>query len=123
MRSVENWVGKHDDTRVPDRVRIRIFERYGGRCYHSGRLIQAGEAWNLDHVIALANGGSHSEDNLAPILIDPHKEKTKADRKIQSRIYKIKKRHLGLKKPRGRPMAGTRLSGWKKRMDGTVVKR
>jgi 5-methylcytosine-specific restriction protein A len=123
MRSVKNWVGKTDDSKIPDRVRIRVFEKYKGSCYRSGIKIRSGDQWDIDHIIALVNGGSHSEDNLAPILIGPHKEKTKADRKIQSRIYKIKKRHLGLKKPKGRPMMGTKLSGWRRRFDGTVVKR
>lgn len=123
MRSVKEWIGKTDDSRIPNRVRIRIFEHWGGICHHSGRRIMAGEAWALDHIIAIANGGEHRETNLAPILIWPHKEKTKADRKIQSLIFKIKKRHLGLHKPKGRPMAGTRASGWKRRMDGTWERR
>lgn len=123
MRSVEEWIAKHDDQRIPDRVRIRVFERYGGCCYRSGARIRAGDRWDCDHIIALINGGEHRETNLAPILIDPHKEKTKADRKIQSRIYKIKKRHLGLKKPKGRPLMGTKASGWRRKMDGSWERR
>lgn len=123
MRSVEIWVGKTDDTKIPDRVRIRVFEKYGGICYRSGVKISPGDKWDCDHIIALANGGKHAEDNLAPILIIPHREKTKEDRKIQSKIYKIRKRHLGLAKPKGRPMPGTKASGLKKKMNGEVVKR
>lgn len=123
MRSVPEWCGKTDDAKIPDRVRIRVFERHHGVCHHSGLKIGPSDKWDLDHVVALANGGVHREMNLAPILIEPHKEKTKADRKIQSRIYKIKKRHLGLKKPKGRPMAGTKLSGWKRKINGKWERR
>lgn len=124
MRTVEEWVGKTDDAKIPTRVRIRVFEKYNGTCYRSGRKILPGDKWDLDHVIAIVNGGQHRETNLAPILSDePHKEKTREDRKLQSRNYKIRKRHLGLAKPKGRPMAGTKASGLKKRMDGTVIDR
>lgn len=123
MRSVEEWIGKTDDAKIPDRVKVRIFERYHGRCYLSGRVISTGDKWDCEHIIALANGGEHRESNLAPALTEPHKDKTKKDRKTQSYIYKVKKRHLGLKKPKGRPLMGTKASGWKKKLDGTVIKR
>lgn len=123
MRSVEEWIGKTDDAKIPDRVRIRVFEEYKGTCYRSGLKIKPGDKWDLDHIIAIANGGQHRETNLAPILCAPHREKTKEDRRVQSRIYKIKKRHLGLAKSKGRPLMGTKASGWKRRMDGTWERR
>jgi 5-methylcytosine-specific restriction endonuclease McrA len=123
MRSVEEWVGKTDDSKIPDRVRIRVFEKYRGICYRSGVKIMPGDDWDCDHIIALANGGRHAEDNLAPILRLPHRAKTKEDRKIQSRIYKVRKRHLGLAKPKGRPMPGTKASGWKRKLDGSWERR
>lgn len=123
MRSVKEWVGKTDDSKIPNLVRIRVFEKHHGTCYRSGLKIKPGDKWDLDHIIALANGGEHRESNLAPILRVPHREKTKEDRKVQSRIYKIKKRHLGLAKSRGRPMAGTKASGLKRLMNGTVIDR
>ncbi|MEI3853595.1 MULTISPECIES: hypothetical protein [unclassified Ensifer] len=47
--SVTEWIGKTDDEKVPPRVRLRLFEQYGGVCQLSGRKIMAGEAWDLDH--------------------------------------------------------------------------
>ena len=123
MRSVEEWWGKTDDAKIPDRVRIRVFEKYSGVCYRSSVIIKPGDKWDLDHIIALANGGQHRETNLAPILVEPHKEKTREDRKKQSKIYKIKKRHLGLSKPKGRPMVGSRASSWKRTMSGKWERR
>lgn len=78
-RSVPLWVGATDDAPVPPRVRLRIFEREGGKCWITGRKIRPGEAWELDHRIALVNGGRHAEDNLFPALKDAHREKTKGD--------------------------------------------
>jgi len=63
-RAVPLWQGKTDDAPVPKRVRLRIFERERGRCWITGRKIRPGEAWELDHRIALCNGGRHSEEEL-----------------------------------------------------------
>ena len=95
-RSVELWVGKTHDTAVPPRVRLRVFEREGGKCWLSGRKIRAGEPWELDHKIALINGGSHSEDNLAPALKDKHRIKTNADVAEKAVITRQRQKHLGI---------------------------
>lgn len=121
-RSVPEWWGKTDDTPIPDRVRLRVFERHNGICHRVGRKIRVGELWECDHIIALAIGGEHCESNLAPILKDAHKEKTREDVALKAKIYRKKAAHLGLKKSRN-PMMGSKASGWKRKMDGTVVKR
>lgn len=113
MRAVEEWIGKTDDSKVPDRVRLRIFNFHAGVCYLSGRKIQAGEKWELEHIVALCNGGRHAESNLAPALAAPHKEKTARDVAQKAKNDRIRKRHLGIKKPRT-------ITRWR-RMDGTIV--
>lgn len=108
-RAVDEWVGKTPDTKVPDRVRLRIFQREGGKCWISGRKIQAGDAWDLDHKVALINGGQHAESNLFPALRDKHREKTAADVAEKARIAKLAKRAAGIRKephPRFRKPAG-----------------
>lgn len=96
-RSVPLWVGATPDAKVPPRVRLRIWEREGGRCHISGRKIMPGEPWDLDHKIALVNGGSHSEDNLFPALLGPHRAKTAEDVREKSRVARKRKAHLGIK--------------------------
>lgn len=113
-RSVPEWIGKTDDSPVPDRVRLRIFERCDGRCHISGRKIQPGEVWHLDHIVALINGGPHSEYNLAPVLTGPHKAKTVEDVKEKAIVAKKRKTHLGIR-------AKKKKMGYRK-FDGTIVK-
>lgn len=96
MRSVPEWIADHDDQAVPPRVKARIFEREGGRCHRTGRKIRAGEPWQLDHIIALCNGGEHRESNLAPILEEPHREKTAEDMATKEKITRIRQKHLGI---------------------------
>ena len=102
MRSVPEWIGKTDDEKVPPRVRLRIFDAYGGACYLSGRKIRAGDRWDLDHIKALSAGGEHRESNLAPALVEAHKEKTKADVAIKAKTDRVRKKHLGIWKGSGR---------------------
>lgn len=99
-RSVDEWIGSSPDAKIPPRVRARVFEAHRGVCHLSKRRIRAGEAWECDHIIALCNGGQHRETNLAPALSEPHKIKTKADVREKSKIARLKKRHLGIKKDR-----------------------
>ena len=110
MRSIDEWIGKSDDSPVPAGVRLRIFDRCGGRCHVSGRLIRAGERWDLDHIIALGNGGRHRESNLAPALTAPHREKTTQDVKEMATVRRKRKKHLGIQS-RKRKIPGRRFDG------------
>jgi 5-methylcytosine-specific restriction endonuclease McrA len=114
LRKVPEWIGKTDDTQIPPRVRLRIFDRCGGICHQSGRKIQVGEHWQLDHVVALANGGGHCESNLVPVLIEPHKEKTVQDIKEKALVAKKRKSFLGIR-------AKKKRMGYRK-FNGEVVK-
>ena len=82
-RAVPEWIGKTDDSSSSSprvRVRMRDVQRFAGICYISGRTIRPGEAWDLDHIIPLINGGEHREFNLAPALKAPHREKNQRRR-------------------------------------------
>jgi 5-methylcytosine-specific restriction protein A len=63
-RSVAEWIGKTDDTPAPPRVRLRVWDRCEGKCHRCARKIPTGDAWILEHLIALINGGENRERNL-----------------------------------------------------------
>lgn len=94
-RAVKEWWGKTPETPAPPRVRLRVFQRDGGKCHISGRKIQPGEPWQLEHKIAIINGGENRESNLHPALVDKHKEKTKADLAEKSHVADRAKSHIG----------------------------
>lgn len=100
MRAVDEWIGRTDDDRPPPRVRVRIFEKHGGRCALSNRIIRPGDKWDVDHIVALALGGANRESNMAPVLRDAHKIKTRDDVAQKSKNYRVRRRHLGVEKPR-----------------------
>ncbi len=113
-RSVPEWIGKTPDEPFPPRVRLRIFERDGGKCQCGcNRVIRAGDKWDTDHAIAIVNGGENRESNGRTILTEHHKVKTKSDLKIKSKTARVRGRHLGVKKLRS-------IRSWRK-FDGTPV--
>lgn len=121
-RKVPTWAGKTDDTPAPPRVRLRIFDAYGGVCQLTGRKIMPGDEWDLDHKTALINGGSNDEENLWPVLREAHREKTAADVAQKSKERRIRSKHIGLHKPKA-ILQGSRASPWKKLLSGQVVRR
>jgi 5-methylcytosine-specific restriction protein A len=94
-RSVTEWRGKSDETRIPPRVRLRVFERHEGKCALSGRKILPGDAWDLDHITALINGGAHVESNLQPVLKDAHRKKTARDVAEKAKVARTRAKHIG----------------------------
>lgn len=110
-RNPPEWIGATPDAKVPPRVRLRIFQRYGGRCYLSDREIRPGDAWELEHRTALILGGEHREANLAPVLPEFHKAKTAAEMKVKAKTDALAKRHVGIVDPpkmQGAPFPKTR---------------
>lgn len=99
-RAVPEWIGKTDDAKIPDHVKLRVFLRDNGVCQCGCGIKINGKPWQCDHKTALVNGGEHRESNLQPLFVEHHKNKTKQDVAEKSRTYRIKSRHVGIKKPR-----------------------
>jgi 5-methylcytosine-specific restriction protein A len=112
-RSVPEWIGETPDTAVPPRVRVRVFDRKDGRCGMCGRKIPAGKRWTCEHVKALVNGGENRESNLGITCDWCLPAKNGADVAEKSSVYRQRAKHIGVK-PKGRPMPGSRASGWRK---------
>jgi 5-methylcytosine-specific restriction protein A len=81
------------------------------------------QRWELDHIIPLASGGKDDDDNLAPAHAKCHLTKTINDVGKIAKGKRMRAFHLGTKVPPQRIMPGSRRSKWKKKLDGTVVRR
>jgi 5-methylcytosine-specific restriction protein A len=122
-RTVAEWIGKTPDSAIPDRVRLRVLLRYRCVCAGCGIKLGNGVTWDCDHIKALVNDGEHRESNLQPLCKKIcHKKKTGDDVAEKAAVYAARIRHYGIKRPK-RPMAGSRASKFKRKMDGTVVER
>ena len=121
-RTVPEWIGKSDDTPAPPRVRLRVFERCGGICHISGQKITAADRWELDHIVALCNGGENRESNLAPALAKAHRAKTAEDVAQKAKDRRVRQKHLGIKTAKA-TLPGSKESRWKRKVGGGVVLR
>jgi len=124
-RKTPEWQGASPDTAVPPRVRLRVFEKAYGRCqFCTGVVGVAAMQWQVDHIVPIIAGGDNREDNLQILCDGCHKGKTGKDVADKARVARTRQKHLGIKpRSKGTPMAGTKASGWRKRMDGTVERR
>jgi len=105
-RTLPEWIGKTADSAVPPRVRVRVFDRYGGRCQCGcNRKILVGEKWDCEDTIAIINGGERRESNLKPWLSEHHPKKTAADVAEKSRVYRKRAKHLGVALRKGPKIA------------------
>lgn len=117
-RSVPPWKGSTPDAQVPTRVRLRVFERYGGVRQLSGRKIRAGDEWDLDHKKPLRDGGTHTEDNLWPVLREKHREKTAREATERAKVDRMRAKHLGIFPRSKRPLRSRGFEPSRKRSVG-----
>ena len=101
---------------------LDAWTRSGGCCADCGRKILPGGGPEYDHIIADEHGGDNSLANCQVLCTWCHRPKTRADMAITVRGRKARAQHIGANKPK-RPMAGSRDSKWKRKVDGTVVLR
>lgn len=110
-RSVPEWIGKTDDTAIPPRVRLRVFDAFGGCCAICKRKLGvAGESPEYDHIQALTNGGENRETNIQPLCKNCHKPKTKQDVAIKSKNARVRAKHIGAA-PKKRKMPYRKFNG------------
>ena len=64
-----------------------------------------------------------SEPNRAPAHVKCAREKTDREATDRSKGRRVSEKHFGAKKVKSRPMMGTKASGWKKKLNGEVVRR
>jgi len=106
-----------------DKDRVRIFLAADGICHLCGfKIFEGRERWEIEHVIAWALTRDDSDDNLRPAHFACHKEKTAVDVGNIAEAKRREAKHMGAHRSRN-PMPGSKASGLKKRMDGTVVRR
>lgn len=121
-RSLPEWVGRTDDTPIPPRVKIRVFEAQGGLCAHcEAKMGTGGKSPEFDHKVALANGGENRESNTQALCRPCHRAKTNVDVAQKSTDRRIKAKHLGIEKKKAR-LPGSKGSGWRKPMNGPAYR-
>lgn len=120
-RALDEWFGATDDSAIPPRVKARVIDRAGWCCEWCGRRLSPHNPPEFDHATALVNGGENRETNLRVLCRDCHGGKTRADVAEKSAVARKRAKHLGFA-PRKRLVPGSRGSGFRKKLDGTVIR-
>jgi 5-methylcytosine-specific restriction protein A len=110
-------------TEFSSKVRVAAFQRSGGFCEKCTAKLWPGK-FAYDHIIPDQFGGEATLENCAVLCTNCHGEKTaKADIPAIAKSTRVRALHLGAKTKHSRPMPGSRASGLKKHMDGSVSRR
>jgi 5-methylcytosine-specific restriction endonuclease McrA len=103
------------------RRKLAIWEREKGLCMLCRCRLTLGN-FIYEHVIALELGGADTDDNISLTCKPCAKEKTRDDHSRAAKAKRVKAKALGLKKTKN-PLPGSKGSKWKRKMDGSVVRR
>ena len=120
-RTTDEWIGASPDSAIPPRVRLRVWDACGGRCAICQRKLRAPDKWDLDHTVALINGGGHRESNLQDACSWCHRDKTNADVAEKAKTAAVRKRHLGIRQPSR--FATARAGKFKQKIGGRIEPR
>jgi 5-methylcytosine-specific restriction protein A len=88
-RSRPEWNEPNHDKPIPPRVKLRVAALANYCCEICGARVRFGG--EIDHRIALINGGEHKESNLQFLCAADHAAKTKTDLAIKSRAAKTQR--------------------------------
>jgi hypothetical protein len=83
-----------------------------------------GEEWDVSHDIPLEAGGKDDESNWLVAHRKCHRVHTsKVDMPLIAKVKRVRQKHLGASLKSKNPLPGSKSSKWKRKMDGTVVRR
>ena len=109
--------------RITTKMRVQIFEKHKGICHICNLLVYAGQDWDVSHLIPLEIGGDDKETNWYVAHRKCHREHTaKVDIPVIAKTKRVRAFHMGAKRSKS-PMPLGRNSPFKRKMDGTVVRR
>ena len=101
--------------------RQAIFERQNGicACGCGAKLV----AFELDHIIPLYLGGSDKPSNLQALTPECHKRKTIAFSPLVAKTRRLRIKNQLQKSHRKKPKKKIGWKGWKRKVNGKVVRR
>jgi 5-methylcytosine-specific restriction enzyme A len=103
-----------------------LFLRQDGKCPECGQKLQmkGHRVVGVDeHVNPLWRGGSNDLENRELWCQPCTKPKTAQEATERAKGLRVRDKAIGAFKRSGKPMAGSRASGWRRKMDGSVVRR
>lgn len=107
---------------LTSKQRMEMFIRHGGICCICSHPIDGVRQMWDEHINPLWLSGDNKAENRAPAHAKCAREKTASEAPQRAHARAVAERHFGARRPKS-VMPGSRLSKWKRRMDGTVERR
>ena len=112
MREIPEWIGKTDDTPIPDRVKRRICQRQGFACVDCGRPFSLRCKAEMDHRPPLWADGENRESKIVAACSVCHSAVTQVDATTRA-----KRNHRQIKeKIKTEPSQLAKAWAWKKKI-------
>lgn len=104
------------------KIRQSAWHRCDGKCDECGNIITRGVQY--DHIVPAWLGGAATLENCACLCTPCHSLKTaKHDVPAIAKTKRVLAKRIKADRPKSRPMPGSKASGLRKRMNGTVERR
>lgn len=117
-KSSDNFTARQRDEIFRNNVKVHGFPV----CYACKAMIKGGQ-FQADHITPVCKGGKTEVSNGDLICLPCHKPKSAEETKWSQEADRKGRKDRGSKPKTSRPMPGSKLSGLKRKMDGTVVPR
>lgn len=109
--------------RFSERALAARLAEFGGCCAECGMTVGGPAGLEWDHVVPLELGGADEVANLQPLCRGCHCAKTASDVRAIRKAQRQERRQLGVKRTARVVIPGSRASQWKRKLDGTTVRR
>lgn len=74
--------------------RAKLFQMHGPRCAQCTRKMGPADDWDLDHVLALENGGTDADENFQVLCETCHDAKTGGDHALAGHGRRMATKHV-----------------------------
>ncbi len=110
-------------TEFPKKIKVLAFKRANGRCESCSAPLFPTK-FEYDHRLADTFGGEPTLENCEVLCTNCHDAKTyRSDIPAVAKSNRVRAKHIGAKAKTRRPLPGSKDSGWKRKLDGSVVPR
>ena len=110
---------------LTDPQKTKLFLDRGGICHRCTVKIR-GRRWYVEHLVALSCGGTNAWENLGVTCENCFPDKNREDASKAAKGRAVATACVippSQRQKKGRPMPGSRQSGWKRKMSGEWVRR
>jgi hypothetical protein len=127
MNSERKWTLPEHRNKLTRKQIVALFMAQDGKCILCNQALQVKGHMPIEfideHIQPLWRLGSNELQNRGLACKPCAGEKTAVEAGERAKGLNVRDKHIGARKPKGRPMLGSKASRWKRTMSGECVRR